>query len=171
MSGRPDRAWTPGVLGSLISYTVAKLSGALPLQQAWGSLPGPAAIVCLLLLLLPALLGSLSLPFFCSVPFSDQLPWTSFTCRVRVFETWPFNSQKSLGKLLGFRLCRGHIALSFSFQLMFKKRLKSRAPLHPPSFSRCVSSSRQGEAADRLESRRGISDGFTALLLRYFIGG
>lgn len=41
MSGRPDRAWTPGVLGSLISYTVAKLSGALPLQQAWGSCLGP----------------------------------------------------------------------------------------------------------------------------------
>lgn len=74
---------------------------------------------------------SLSLPFFCSIPFSGQLAWTSFKCRVRVFETWPFNSQKSLGKLLGFRLCRGHIALSFSFQLMFKKRLKSRTPAAP----------------------------------------
>ena len=34
-SGRPHRAWTPSVLGSLISYTVAQLSGALPLLEAW----------------------------------------------------------------------------------------------------------------------------------------
>lgn len=120
MSGRPNSALTLGILGSLIRLVPTCQEPEL--RQRPGKLL-MASVHCLPAFVVgrPALLLSLSLPFFCSISFSDQLPWTSFKCHVRVFETWPFNSQKSLGKLLGFRLCRGHIALNFSFQLMFKK--------------------------------------------------
>lgn len=51
MPGRPNSALTLDILSSLISYTVAKLSGALALSEAWEAPPDLGAIVCLLLLL------------------------------------------------------------------------------------------------------------------------
>lgn len=70
-----------------------------------------------------------ALLLFNSLICSAALNLIQMPC-VCVFEIWPFNSQKSLGKLSGFGLCKGSHRFEFWPPIDALKRLKRRLQLH-----------------------------------------